>query len=149
MATATDRLLIPSRHFSQFQRKRVSYKAKALIKEEVNLEKILEKILVGEIRVIFKKLWMVASKLWIVLKKMLMSKREKGSLERDAQKRNAIQLILSIKGKIISINTLEEPRRIQKTIYIRNGETMELQTRSVDKKRQLQTQLISELFQYL
>ena len=75
---------------------------------------------------IFKKLWMVASKLWIVLKKMLMSKREKGSLERDAQKRNAIQLILSIKGKIISINTLEEPRRIQKTIYIRNGETMEL-----------------------
>lgn len=55
-----------------------------------------------------------------------MSKREKGSLEGDAQKRNAIQLILSIKGKIISINTLEEPRRIQKTIYIRNGETMEL-----------------------
>ena len=69
---------------------------------------------------------MVASKLWIVLKKMLMSKREEGSLEGDAQKRNAIQLILSIKGKIISINTLEEPRRIQKTIYIGNGETMEL-----------------------
>lgn len=55
-----------------------------------------------------------------------MSKREKGSLEGDAQKRNAIQLILSIKGKIISINTLEESRRIQKTIYIENGETMEL-----------------------
>ena len=69
---------------------------------------------------------MVASKLWIVLKKMLMSKREEGSLEGDAQKRNAIQLILSIKGKIISINTLEESRRIQKTIYIGNGETMEL-----------------------
>lgn len=63
IAIATDRLLIPSRHFSYFQRKRVYYKAKALIKEGVNLEKILEKILVGEIRVIFKKLWMVASKL--------------------------------------------------------------------------------------
>jgi len=77
-------------------------------------------------RVTSKKLWMVVSKLWVVLKKILMSKREKGSLKRDAQKRNAIQLILSIKGKIVSVNTLEEPRRIQNIIYIGNEETMEL-----------------------
>ena len=69
---------------------------------------------------------MVVSKLWVVLKKILMSKREKGSLKRDAQERNAIQLILSIKGKIVSVNTLEEPRRIQNIIYIGNEETMEL-----------------------
>ena len=52
-------------------------------------------------------------------------KRER-ELGGRCSKKNAIQLILSIKGKIISINTLEEPRRIQKTIYIGNGETMEL-----------------------
>ena len=52
MAIATDRPLMPTRHFSQFQRKEPSYKVKALIEGEVNLEEILERMLVG---VIFKK----------------------------------------------------------------------------------------------
>ena len=60
---------------------------KALIEEEVNPEEILERMLVG---VIFKELQAVASKLWAVLKEMLISKREKESLEEDAQERDTI-----------------------------------------------------------
>ena len=53
MATATDKLPMLTRHFSQFQRKELPYKVKVLIEGEVNPEEILERMLV---RVIFKKL---------------------------------------------------------------------------------------------
>ena len=91
MATATDKLPMLTRHFSQFQRKELPYKVKVLIEGEVNPEEILERMLV---RVIFKELQAVAFKLWTALKKVLTSKGEKESLEGNAQKRDAIQLAL-------------------------------------------------------
>ena len=72
-----------ARHFRQFQKKETSYQAKALIKEEVNLNKILKRILVGEMWVISKEFWMLAPKLWAVLKKVLINKREKESLNKS------------------------------------------------------------------
>jgi len=49
MAAATNRLLMPTRYFRQFQKKEMFYKAKDPIEEGVNLEEILKRMLAGEI----------------------------------------------------------------------------------------------------
>ena len=79
MTVATDWLSILARYFKQFQKKEISYKTKVLI-EEVNLDEILERMVVGGMWVISKKLWMVALKLWAALKNVLTNKRDKESL---------------------------------------------------------------------
>ena len=56
IAVATDKLSILVRYFRQFQKKRALNKAKAPIEEGVNSDKILKRILEGEMQLISKEL---------------------------------------------------------------------------------------------
>ena len=72
MAMATDHLLIPAKHFEQFQKKETLYKVKALIEEEVNLNEILNTRRRNENNL--QILQVVVPKLQAALKEVLTSK---------------------------------------------------------------------------
>jgi len=72
-----------AKYFRQFPWRDMLVKHKAPIEEGVKAEKILDRMLEGEIKVTSKKLWAVALKLWAALKEILTSKRSNKKESRE------------------------------------------------------------------
>jgi len=113
---------LPAKYFRQIPRKDLPLKNKAPIKEGVKAEDILDRILEGEIKVTPKELWAVAPKLCTALKEILMSKRSaREEPNQDLEIDND-----QPQQKLVSVNSLESPKKRQEMIEIKDGEVVEV-----------------------
>jgi len=99
-------------------------KNRAPIEEGVKAEKILDRMLEGEMKVTPKELWAVALKLRAALKEILTSKRSNKdeSRENKGQEKEDNQP----QKKVVSVNSLESPEKLQEVIEIENGEVVKV-----------------------
>jgi len=114
--------LFPAKYFRQIPRKDLPLKNKAPIKERVKAKDILDRMLEGEMKVTPKELWAITPKLRAALKEILTSKqsaREEPNQDLEIDNDRPQQ-------KLVSVNSLESPKKRQEIIEIKDGEVVEV-----------------------
>jgi len=115
-------LLLPAKYFRQIPRKDIPSKNKVPIKEGVKAEDILDRMLEEEMKVTPKELWAIVPKLQVALKEILTSKQS----VRDESNQDLEMDDNQPKQKLVSVNSLEKPKKRQEIIEIENGDIVEV-----------------------